>query len=142
MAQVKTYDAKQISVIFGGRIFTGFAEDSKVSVARANDSFTMKSGVDGEVTRSKSNDRSGTVTINLMTTSSDNDFLAGILEGDELSNTGILPIIVKDNNGTTLHTAPEAWVRKPADDEKSKEAGSREWNIDCANLLMHPGGNN
>ncbi len=142
MAQLKTYDAKAISVIFGGRIFTGFAEDAKVSVTRTNDSFSMKSGVDGEVTRSKSNDRSGTVTISLMQTSSDNDFLSGIVAGDELSNTGILPVIIKDNNGTTLHTAPEAWVRKPADDADTKEAGSREWNIDCANLLMHNGGNN
>jgi len=138
---LKTYNPKEVSVIVGARVITGFAEDSKVIVARENDSWAKVAGVDGEVTRSKSNDKSGSITINLMQSSDDNAFLTALYQSDELSGAGVVPVTVKDNSGTSLYIAPEAWIRKPPDSEFSREAGPREWILDCAELTMNVGGN-
>jgi hypothetical protein len=138
---LKTYNAKDLVIIFGIHTVEGFGEDTKVTVERNADSWTMKTGVDGTVTRSKSNNKTGTITINLMQTSESNDFLSAIAITDELSSAGVLPVLVKDNNGTSLHTGLEAWIRKPTNSEYALEAGEREWVIDVAELLHSPGSN-
>ena len=138
---LKTYDAKAVSVVVGAQIITGFADDSKVSVERTDDAFTMTSGVDGDATRSKSNNKTGSITITLKQTSDSNDFLSSLADADELANNGVVPVIIKDNGGRTLYTAAEAWIRKRPVGEFGREAGDREWVLDCAALIMITGGN-
>jgi len=138
---VKLYNAKQVSVIVGTRVLTGFAEDAMVTVERDEDSWTKQVGVDGETTRSRSNNNGGKVTIQLMQTSDDNDFLSGINQADEVSANGVLPITVRDQNGRTLCFSPSGWIMKPPSSEFNREATGREWVIDCAELAMFTGGN-
>ena len=138
---LKTYNCKDVSVIVGARVLTGFAEDSKVVLARTSDAFTSVVGTDGEVTRAKSNDKRGTITISLMQSSDDNDFLSALANADELSGAGVTNVLVKDNSGRALHSAPEAWVQKQPDCEYNREAGSREWILECAQLNNTIGGN-
>jgi len=139
---LRTYNPKQVTIIFGVHTLEGFGPDTKVVVARDEQSWTKQVGVDGQVTRSKSNNKSGTITITLMQTSASNDFLSGIAITDELSSAGVLPVLVKDNNGTSLYSAVEAWVQKPSDASFGLEANTREWVIDVAELSIFNGGNN
>jgi hypothetical protein len=138
---LKTYDAAEVSVIVGSRPLKGFAEGSFVSVERDEDSWTKHVGADGEVTRAKSNNLSGTITITLMQASEDNAFLAGLAQADEIAKTGVVPVLIRDASGSSLHTAEEAWISKPATAEYGKEAGEREWVIHCAELITAPAGN-
>lgn len=138
---LKTYNAKDVAVVVGARVLTGFAADSKVIVARESDSWTKQVGVDGEVTRSKSNDKTGTITVTLMQTSDDNDYLSSLAAADELGGTGVVNSLVKDSGGRSIHNAAETWIRKPAESGYTNEAGDREWIIDCAQLNMNPAGN-
>lgn len=138
---LKTYNGHEVSVIVGSRLIKGLAEGDSVAVDRESDSFSDSAGLDGEVTRSGSKDKRGTVTIRLQQTSADNDFLSALSQADEKAGTGVVPLLIRDTNGTTIYASNEAWIRKPAAGSVSREAGEREWPIRCANLEMFHGGN-
>lgn len=138
---LKPYDFKQVAFILGGRIITGFAEGEAITVERDEDSFTLMVGADGDATRAKSNNRSGTVTIRLLQTSESNLILQGFASADELSNAGLVPMLIKDNSGNSLFTAEQAWVQKPPAASFGAEGTEREWVIRTDNLIMVHGGN-
>jgi hypothetical protein len=98
-------------------------------------------GADGITSRAKSQDKSGTITVTLAQTSSGNDIFSAAAASDELANTGVGVISVKDLSGRTQAFSAAAWVRKQANSEFSKEISDREWSIDCDNLEMFVGGN-
>lgn len=137
---LKTYDPKLVILTVGGVPISGFADGTFISAMRSNDSFTKVSGADGIVTRAKSNDKSGEITITLQQSSPSNDVLNGFAQLDERANAGIVPVTIKELNGTTLLFGAEAWVRKPADTEYGKEVSNREWTIDVAELEYNIGG--
>lgn len=141
---VKTYDPGKVVVTAFGRTIQGFADGTFVKVSRATENFTKQVGINGEVTRSYSRDKSGEITLTLMQTSDSNDILSAAAAADEASpgtGAGIGTFQLKDLNGRTLLHADEVWVRKPADVENAKESGQREWVLDAAKLDMTVGGN-
>lgn len=138
---MNTLDPQQYLPIVGGHIVTGFAPGTMISVSRANDTWKKTVGATGEVVRSRNRDRTGTITFTLLQTSPSNLYLSGLNHKDEALGTGIVPVQVKDNLGTTVISAPQAWVLKPADVTYGDEVESREWTLDCADLDMLVGGN-
>lgn len=140
MPDTKTYDAGKVIITWGPHIVTGTAEGSFVRASRNKPSFAMRTGSDGASVRSKSRDKSGTVEIVVMQTSPSNDFFAAMAVQDELFDTGIMPLVVKDLNGTTLITGAEAWLQKPADVDFGSESGDRSWTFDVGQLVIFPGG--
>jgi len=138
---IRTYDPSEVILIFGGIPISGFADGTFITVSRENDSFTKSVGASGETSRAKSVDQSGSVVVTLAQTSPSNDVLSGVAKTDELTSLGVLPILCKDNSGRSLFTGGNAWIRKPADAEHSKEISTREWTIDVADLEMFIGGN-
>lgn len=138
---MKTYDPKQILIIFGVHQLQGFADGSMVTVRRNSDAWSLQMGVDGEGTRSKSNDKSGQVEVSLMQTSESNDYLSQVALADELENAGVQPLLIKDANGTSLYAAEQAYVKKISDSAYGRESQERTWIIETDNLQMHAGGN-
>lgn len=138
---LKNYDASQVSIIVGPSVITGLVAGSFVSVERYEDSFNTQVGREGEVARSKSNNRTGKITLKLQQTSPSNAILSALNILDELSGAGVVPVLVRDASGNSLHAAAEAWIKKPANAEYGKEAGEREWVIECADLETAPAGN-
>ncbi len=139
---VRSYDPKQVAVLFGGQAAHGFADGTFVKVGKLTDAFSLKVGVDGEGTRAKSNDNSGFIEITLMMSSSYNDYLSGIALADQASNTGVLPASVRDNSGSTVCGALSAWVKRIPDREFTKEPNSVTWRIETDELVQFLGGNN
>jgi hypothetical protein len=135
-----TYDPKDLVLTVGGVAISGYADGEFVSVERTNDAFSMVSGADGDVSRAKSNDKTGAITITLAQTSLSNDVLAGFARLDEESNDGVVPVIAKDLNGTSVFFSGSAWVRKVPASAFAKEIQTREWVLDCADLEIHVGG--
>lgn len=136
----KNYDPNSVAVIVGGHIVSGYADGTFVNVARNEDAFTLQVGSSGEGVRSKSNNKSGQITITLLQSSQSNVFLSTLAQLDEISNGGVVPVLVKDNNGTPLYSAETAWVKKVADSEYGREAGSREWVLETDELIAFVGG--
>ncbi len=141
MGQLKTYNPGQVSVTFGPNILSGFGDGSITTVVRNEDTWTHKKGTDGKGTRSKSNNKGGIITVTLDQASSANAVLSTIAKVDELSATQILPIVVRDASGNTLHTGEEAWIAKPPDSELGRESLDREWTFQVDDLEMFDGGN-
>lgn len=136
-----TYDPKQVALIVGGVPIGGYADGTFISAERTADTFTKVSGGDGVVSRSKTNDKSGTIAISLQKTSPSNDVLAGFALLDETSNSGIVPIVVQDFSGRTTIVSAFGWVKKLPKAEFSKEVTNTEWMLDCADLDIKHGGN-
>lgn len=137
---LKTYDPKLVLVSFGEVSLTGFADGTFVNVSRDEDAFTKLVGAGGDVVRSRNRNRSGSVTVTLIHGAPENDLLAAIAQADELTGTGVRALMVKEANGTTICAGQSAWIRKSADAEYAKEAGSREWTFDVESLDMFVGG--
>lgn len=138
---MKTYDPKLVVVIVGGVQITGFADGTFVTVRRNSDAWSLQMGVDGEGTRSKSNDKSGQIEIQLMQSSQSNVYLSNLALADELNNAGLVPAMVKDNGGSSLAVAEQAYIKKTPDGENAREAGPRTWVIETDNLQHFVGGN-
>lgn len=138
---LSTYDPSKVIVNVGGANIEGFADGTFVKVTRSTDTFTKVTGSDNRTTRIKQNDRSGVVEITLMQSSQSNAILDAIASIDDSTGAGVVPVLVKDLLGTTLHSTPAAWVKKPADSEFSKTNSNRVWVLECADLSMKNGGN-
>lgn len=138
---MQTYDAKKVIVTIGGNPITGFADGTFLSIVPNADDFTKVAGADGNVARSKSNDKSFRVTLTLMQTSPSNDVLSSLRRADSIANAGIVPIQVKDLGGTSIFSAPECWVARPPDGEFGKELSQRAWMIDTGPADYFVGGN-
>lgn len=140
---VREYDSASVFVTVGGAPINGFAADSKVLIARNSDAFSLQVGSDGEAARSKSNDRSGRMTIRLLQTSPSNDILSAFALADEVTPGGaVVPFACKDLNGGSLHTAQTGWIVKKSDADYVVEAGEREWILETDDLKHTVAGNN
>lgn len=137
---MKTYSAKDHTLNYGGVDITGLADDFFVA-ARDEDAFTKIISADGEATRSKNANKGGTITITLKNSSSSNDLLTAKALADEAVGAGVSTFILADNFGTTVVAGAECWVKKLPDVNRGKEVGDSVWVIDCASLVMIPGGN-
>ena len=138
---VYNYDPKDVVVICGGIVISGYADGSMVKLARDADAYAKFVGTDGETSRVRSRNKSGSLTITLAQTSPSNDALSVFAMLDETSNAGVFPVLVKDNSGRSVFASAAGWVKKLPDSEFGKEVASREWFIDLADLNMLVGGN-
>lgn len=138
--QVRTYDPKQVIVTFGTVIVSGYAEGTFIAIAQNGDSFEKKKGADGGVDRVNKNANDYAVTLTLKQTSLTNDALSLLSIADKLTNSGKLPLIVKDINGTSLFFAEQAWIGKEPDPEDGDSISSREWRFDTGIAKQFIGG--
>jgi len=122
-----TYDPAKVIITFGGMPITGFAEGTFVDVAPASKAFTRKTGADGEVVRSKSNNNCHDVTITLQASSLSNSYLTTMNLADRATGRGLLPLSITDLNGTALKFWPQAWVEVPDSWGYGAEATDRAW---------------
>ena len=138
---LKSYVPQRVSVIVGTVTLEGLAEDSFVDAERKTDAFSESVSNEGKVTRVKSSDRRGTIKVTLQASSDSNDYLSSLAITDDLTNVGTFPVVIKDNSGTDLATAPEAWITKIPSLKKGKELGKVEWTFSCAELILFIGSN-
>lgn len=137
---MKTWNLKKLIVVIGGVPISGFGENDAITFDHDEDEWEKVVGADGEVTRSRNNNRSGSITITLMQTSDSNDALEAIRLIDETTGAGIVGVLVKDLTGRTVIGADRAWVRKRPSLEFGKRAGEREWILDCDQVAVFAGG--
>ena len=131
-----TYDFAKVDLIYGDRKLTGFENGSEITAERDQDSFSKKVDVDGGVTRGRNNDQAGKITCTLSQYSASNKYLQDLLNLDERTGTGVLPlkIVDKQNPNKEYVLALKAWIMKPANRSFGMESGGREWTFDCADM--------
>lgn len=138
---VRSYDPKSIIVTVGGVPISGYTEGTFVTITRDEDTWAKNVGADGLVSRVKTNNFTGSCVITLKQTSPSNDYLSGIIAADEITNSAVVPVLVKDLSGTSTYFSGTGWIKKWADSSFSKEIGDREWTLDLSTLDLLVGSN-
>lgn len=141
---MKEYDPTLIAIIFAGITVEGFADGEFVTVEHDSDAFSDVVGTDGGVSRARSSDERGTITVKLMQTSPTNAAFSAMMQADldAPGGAGVAPVVVTDLlNEATKHSAMEAWILRPTEASYDRTVGSREWKIRCANLKSFVAGN-
>ncbi len=142
---IRTYDPKNVIVTLinaagVSHVVGGFADGVGVKVSRKNDMWDLSTGMDGDTSRVKKNDKSGEMTITLAQTSPSNDFLSAMAENDTVDG-DLATVNITDAVTGSVYTSVSAWVRKHADTEYGKEISNREWILDCVDMTMSSKGN-
>jgi len=143
MADLKTYDPKLYDIVFAGiSLNEGLADGTFLTVAPDTPGFSKKVGVDGEVTRSRSHDRSATVTFTCMQTSDVNDRLSALYNSDRdaANGAGVGTFFIQDRAGRTFGEASKAYISDDPDLVLSGEAETREWTLELADWRPNHGG--
>ena len=138
---VATYDPKQVVTAWGTLIVSGFSDGTFIKISRNGALFEKKRGADGTVERVNKNAFDFTVTCNLQQTAATNLTLSAAAAADQLSNTGVLNLTIKDLLGATLFEAPQAWISKDPEDEFSTDLTGREWTFETGPAGKLTGGN-
>tara|TARA_B100000683_G_scaffold277527_1_gene336658 strand:+ start:4385 stop:5059 length:675 start_codon:yes stop_codon:yes gene_type:complete len=136
---LRAFDPKAVKVTVAGVNLVGFSEE-KVTVERANNAWELNVGCDGEATRVKSNDLSGTITVTLQQTSPSNDFLTTVFYNDQ-NNDECVKIEIVDSSGKSKIVADKAWVEKMPDATYAKAHSDRQWVFRTNNVGYYLAGN-
>lgn len=134
MGKRHQYDPKQVSLILGGALITGFAEGSFINIEYNADLFTLSVGSDGESTRSKSNNNSARITVTLMSGAVGNALLNVAFQADKAAGAGAVPLAITDPSTGTLFASEGAWVVKDPGKDFQTEGQPMEWIIETDNL--------
>ncbi len=141
---MKTYDPKKHVIVFAGiPLNKGVADGTFLEIVSDGPGFTKKIGVDGEVTRSRSHNRSAQAKVTLMQTSEVNDRLSARYSADRAATVGqgVGVFYLQDLAGTTIGQASKAWIADDPDISLDATAGTRVWLIDLADWEVTHGGN-
>lgn len=138
--QPATYDPDKVSVIVGAQIITGFEKGTFVEFDFDEDHFTKKVGIGGDVTRTKNGNFTGKLKLTLQQASPSNDYLSGLAALDRTAGGGVVPFMIRDQNGTTLVSCAASWVQKTARAGFADEDSAREWTLDTAQVAAFVGG--
>lgn len=138
---MKTYDPSAVDVIFGGLTITGFAEDI-AEIDSAEEGYSTVVGADGIVTRVKNENTMCRVIFKLAQYSESNALLTAMYHVDRAApgGAGVVPILIRDKNGTSLFASDKAWIVKLPPETYGKTATAREWLIDVADAKRFVGG--
>lgn len=138
---VRTFDPKSIIITIGGVPMSGFADGTFLEITTDTQQFTKVIGADGYATRVKSNNYGGILTLTLSQTSPSNDILSALLNLDRFTNSGVVPILIKDLLGTSMFFSATGWIQQFPDFTFSNEIAERAWVFDLADVEMFIGGN-
>lgn len=136
-----TYDPKQVMIIIGGAIMSGFSEGTFLTIEMKEDAFTTKVGADGETSRAKRNNNNADATLTLAQTSPSNDVLSAFAAADRLTGDGVVPFVVKDGSGRSLLFSAYAWVKKLPGQAYSANIEDRAWSFEIVDVDTLVGGN-
>ena len=124
--EVASYDPKKVNLVLNGKIITGFASDSMITIARNEDTVTTQVGVKGDVAYNENANESGTITVTLMGTSSSLPYVRSLA----LKRKEVSLMIVDANDSASVKVAEERCrVIKPPDITRAKEIGSESVSI-------------
>lgn len=131
---VYTYDAKQVHLVYGGALITGFAEGSFIRVEYNEDRYALTKGADGLGARAKSNNESAKITVGLMPNSPANAVFQSAQMLDKVRNAGALPLELTDLTTGDLFTAESAWVMKDPGRDHQKTIQGVPWVLEADDL--------
>lgn len=133
----QNYDPSKLSVVFGAIPIHGFADDTLFEIESEESRYNESSDVRGnDITRSKINKNTATITLYLLQNSPSNKVLNSFLEADWINDSGAFPIIIKDDQGNTIFACAMAYIKGMPKISYGSDLGTREWVIRAANVSL------
>lgn len=121
------YDPSQITLSLGGWQPYGFAEGTKIVVAKTNDLITPYSGTDGDVSLALMRNRLGTMTISLQRTSDANAYLTAYAAQMYTSREVAFSVYLEDPRGYYIETT--GWIQAQPQDTMGDTIQGNDWVI-------------
>ena len=124
-------------------ITDGSVSDEFFSTARNAPRWAHESDGMGNATRVKGNDRGASFTVTLSASSPTNEALTRAAEADDITETVVGPMLLRDLNGQTVITANNAYLEGIPDRAYQGNArGTVAWVFHCSDMTRHIGGHN
>jgi len=145
MANLKTYNLKNVSLIVGIYAISGYGEDGAIDIEWGADLGDSVVGLDGEVVFSPSNDPRAIMTVKVIQTSRAYRDLGSLVVAQKAAMESGLPLpgvvvtMIDPRTGDEIHAAQGVFLAQPAP-SMGKTAGTREFKIllpDGANTVKH-----
>ncbi len=138
----KAFDPAQCTFTLGGIELKGYAPGSKITAAFP-ELYNMVVGLDGEVARGKTNNKTSQWKVSLLQTSVSNRTMMTLFSADDGAPGGLIfPLFYKNNSGDTLITAASAWIVGMPEHAIAAEVGVNEWTVQCGETITYIGGQN
>lgn len=137
-----TYSPEDVVILLGGVYpLDGVVAGTFIEVSRESSTFETSVTADGRVSRTHISDPTHNVTISLASTADSNSILSTLSSTDNLLQSVIVPLFVKDGLGGTMFYAPSCWIEKIPSVSFSEGVEVREWTIKTAGGVLSVGGN-
>lgn len=133
------YSPDQVTISFNGINVTGFMDGTFIDVEHEEQAYTKHTGSLGDVTRTRNLNRTGKITITLMSGAPSNDLLQAMYQQDRQFGTGVGAFLVKDLGGNMVCRAAYAWIMKAPKIERAKESSPCVWQLEAADLSIVAG---
>lgn len=131
---MSTISLKDVSLIVDGAPVQGLAPEG-VTLAFTNEIFTHVPGVNS-TTRLKNVDLSGTVEINLLSTSSSNNTFKGIIDEDMSTNNKRFGFSLVDNISGESYRGVNCYFNKRSDAAFSNDSNNRVYTFVCPEMIQ------
>ena len=138
----RQYAPDKVAVVVGTQPVSGMKSGTFVEVDRAVDTAELDVGSDGEVTLIINPNQSGTMKLTVQQSSPINDYFNTLFQALQQKNLGVavVPFTVSDKNGSTVCSAQQAVVKKPAKVTFADKTEGWEWTLLTGYLNIAPGG--
>lgn len=129
MADIVTYDAKNVNISVNGRVIQGFQDNDMVSYTFKEDRVQTAVDAQGTPQVAINNNHLGQVTINLSGNSADHQWL------NDLANKGtVFPIVITSDNEKI--SGNKAIIAKPADGAFGKNVPGRTYTVEVLDMQV------
>lgn len=134
------WDPTQFIITVGSDTITEFAPSTFIKADFDEDQYSKEIGADGAGCRIRNANQGGYFEITLLKSSLSNDVLSALAVLDRATAQGVVPVQVKDMNGTAVAAAAHAWITRIPALERGKELGDVTWKLDTTKLEILVGG--
>lgn len=129
MADVYTYDSKDVNLILDGKFITGLAEGEAIEANQNEENFSKLVGMKGDVVLSETADKTGVVKFKLTSTSPSCAFCEELARRN--GENALVPVQVVDlTTGGITVSGNKARIKKTADKKWGSEATEREYELE------------
>lgn len=140
--RIAVYSPEDVKVFLGGVYeVKGFVDDTFISIERISEVFSHKITSDGTVVRSHKGNMAYQITITLSNASESNDVLNKLMLIDFATQVGKFPLMIKDNQGSSLMFSPSTWVEQQPRVDFGVNVTNREWVLVSNYATINVGGN-
>lgn len=135
---VDTYNLKEVIITVNGIPMSGFGDNDALTVEYQEDAWTTKTGADGEVVRSRTNNEVALFRLTLMQTSEANQVLQAAILLDKAIGRTLFGVGMVDLNRSEVLSGTDCYIQQSPQRQYNKEAGEREWVIVIPRLVEGP----